>query len=145
MVFVHPQKIVLISCARRKLEVPSKARSLYISPSFKFNLAYAESLKPDAIFVLSAKHGLLPLDQIVAPYDETLNGKGTAEIQGWAERVLAQLRTVTDLQNDEFTILAGRSYRRFITPHLRRVKVPLARLAIGKQLQFLKRAVAKRV
>ena len=145
MVFVRPQKIVLISCASKKLGVPSKARDLYISTSFKFNLAYAESLKPDAIFILSAKHGLLPMDQIVAPYDETLNGKGTAEIKEWAERVLAQLRRVANLQNDEFIILAGRPYRRFIMPRLRRVKVPLARLAIGMQLQFLKRALTKSV
>ncbi len=142
MVFVRSRNVVLISCASKKLEVPSKVRDLYISTSFKFNLAYAESLQPDAIFILSAKHGLLSLDQIIAPYDETLNTKGAAEIREWAERVLVQLRAVADVQSDTFTILAGRPYRRFITPHLRHVKVPLARLAIGKQLQFLKRALA---
>ena len=53
------KKIVLISCVSAKLSRRSKVRDLYISTLFKLNLKYAEKLRPDNIYVLSAKHGLL--------------------------------------------------------------------------------------
>jgi len=51
------KKIVLISCASKKLEVKAKAADLYTSALFKLNLKYARKLKPDGIFILSAKYG----------------------------------------------------------------------------------------
>ena len=71
------RKIVLISCVSKKLVHAAKVRDIYVSPLFRLNLAYAESLKPDAIYVLSAKHGLLPLDDQIEPYELTLNTMGT--------------------------------------------------------------------
>lgn len=44
--------IMLISCVSQKVPHRSPARALYTSTLFKLNLAYAESLKPDAIFIL---------------------------------------------------------------------------------------------
>ncbi len=67
------KRIVLISCVSQKLPQRAKVKDLYISTLFKFNLKYAEKLKPDDIFVLSAKHGLLPLEKEIEPYNETLN------------------------------------------------------------------------
>ena len=46
------RKIVLISCVSKKLVHAAKVRDIYVSPLFRLNLAYAESLKPDAIYVL---------------------------------------------------------------------------------------------
>jgi hypothetical protein len=134
-------RIVLISCVSKKLGKPAKARDLYISPLFRFNLAYAESLKPGAIYILSAKHGLVPIDKTLAPYNETLNTKKVSAIKEWAERVLVQLSRVVDLEHDEFIVLAGERYRRFVVPNLRHVKIPLEGLGLGRQLQFLKRAL----
>jgi hypothetical protein len=135
------QKIVLISCVSKKLSRDARARELYVSPLFKGALAYAESLHPDAIYVLSAKHGLVELDQIVRPYNETLNTQKDAVIKEWATRVLAQLASKADVRNDEFIFLAGERYRRHLIPALRHVEIPLQGLGLGKQLQFLKRAV----
>jgi hypothetical protein len=135
------QKIVLISCVSKKLSRDARARELYVSPLFTFGLAYAESLKPDAIYVLSAKYGLVALDQILRPYNETLNTQKDVAIREWATRVLAQLASKADVRNDEFIFLAGERYRRHLIPSLRHVQIPLQGLGLGKQLQFLKRAV----
>ncbi len=142
MLHTNPKKIVLIGCGRRKLLIPAKAKDLYTSPRFRLSFAYAESLSPDAIFILSAKYGLVHADRKVPPYDETLNTKSAAEIAWWAKGVLSQLRRAADPESDTFILLAGECYRRYIQPELIRVQVPLAGLPIGKQLQFLKRALA---
>jgi hypothetical protein len=125
----------------KKLGKPAKARDLYISPFFRFNLAYAESLKPDAIYILSAKHGLVPLNKKLAPYNETLNTKKVVAIKAWAKKVLAQLGRVADLGHDEFIFLAGERYRQFLLPNMKHTRVPLKGLGLGRQLQFLKRAL----
>ena len=61
------KKIVLISCASKKAPFKAKAEALYVSPLFVLNLRYAKSLKPDSIFILSAKYGLLDLDKEIEP------------------------------------------------------------------------------
>lgn len=129
--------IVLIACASKKTAIPRRARDLYLSTLFQKSLAYADSLEPDAIYILSAKHGLLAQDEVVAPYDETLNTKSAAEVRAWAERVRRQLETHTNPKLDRFTILAGMTYRKHLVPHLAQVSVPLEGLPIGKQLQRL--------
>lgn len=129
--------IILIACAAKKREVPAPARDLYLSPLFVKSLAYADALQPDGIYILSAKHGLIEQRQVVAPYDETLNGKRTAAVRAWAERVLNQLKVHTHPETDRFTILAGMNYRKYLAPHLADVSVPLEGLPIGKQLQRL--------
>lgn len=135
-------KVILISCVSMKLAHRAQARDLYISPLFKFNLAYAESLKPDAIYILSAAHGLVPLEQELAPYNETLNTKKDAEIRTWAENVMLSLAAISDVKRDEFIFLAGERYRRHLVPQLTHVRIPLQGLGLGRQLQFLKRAIA---
>jgi hypothetical protein len=61
-------KVVLISCASKKLPHKAKAKDLYISPLFKKNLAFAHFLRADKIFILSAKYGLLSLEQVIELY-----------------------------------------------------------------------------
>jgi hypothetical protein len=131
------RKIVLISCVSQKLPSKARARHLYISPLFKKNLAYAQGLKPDAIFVLSAKYGLVDLDQEIEPYELTLNTMSSNQIKSWAFRVLAQLSERADLNQDHFVFLAGQKYRKHLLPNFKSYEIPLEGLPIGKQLQFL--------
>jgi hypothetical protein len=134
--------IALIACASQKREDPAPARDLYESALFRKSLAYAEEvLEPDAVFVLSAEHHLLPLDQEVAPYDETLNNMSADEVRAWSKTVLEELEQVADPENDRFTILAGQTYRKHLTPHLSHAEVPMEGLRIGEQLRFLNEAV----
>ena len=131
------EKIVLISCVSKKKPHTAKAEDLYISPLFRLNLQYAKSLKPDSIFILSAKYGLLELDQEITPYDVTLNDMPSAQVKAWAEKVIEQLRKQADLQHDQFIFLAGERYRKYLTPHLAFYVIPLQGLTIGKQLHYL--------
>lgn len=130
--------IVLISCVSKKVSYKTNARDLYISPLFQMNLKYAEQFSPQKVFILSAKYGLVQLDDEIEQYDVTLNKMSARERRNWAAKVTSQLREHCNLENDHFVILAGEKYRRYLLPHLKSYEVPLAGLAIGKQLQFLK-------
>ena len=133
---------VLIACASRKRGHACRAADLYQSDLFLKSLRYAESLRPDGIFILSAKHGLLPFEEEIEPYDLTLNRMSAVDRRSWAERVLRELAEVGDLEQDRFTFLAGRRYREYLLPRVRHGNVPMEGLPIGKQLKFLKEAVA---
>jgi hypothetical protein len=99
------KRVVLISCASKKLSKRAEAKDLYISPLFKYNIRYAKSLNPDSIFILSAKYGLLELNEEVEPYNQTLNKMNNEEIVKWSDEVINQLNKKTDLKKDEFIFL----------------------------------------
>ena len=136
------KRVVLISCVSQKLPHAALAKDLYVSSLFKFCLRYAQTLKPDNIFILSAKYGLVALDQRLEPYNDTLNTKRDAEIRQWAQGVLQQLRSKIDLERDAVIFLAGEKYRRYLVGQIKHTEIPMFGLSIGRQLQFLKRALA---
>ncbi|MBU4205216.1 hypothetical protein KKH26_03535 [Patescibacteria group bacterium] len=133
--------IVLISCVSKKLNYRAKVKDLYISPLFKYSLAYARKLNPDAIYILSAKHGLVGLNEYIEPYNETLNEKGVHEIKEWSEKVITQISAKHDLKKDMFIFLAGNNYRNYILPYIKNCEIPLKGLGIGQQLAFLKNEI----
>lgn len=135
-------KIVLISCASKKLPRKAKASQLYASPLFQLSLRYAKTIRPDAIYILSAKHGLLDLETTIEPYNATLNEMTTSERKTWAKAVAAQLGKCTNINRDHFVLLAGQNYRSHLTPYLQSFEVPLEGLSIGKQLQYLCRKLS---
>ncbi len=135
-------RIIFISCVSKKLTTKALAKELYISPLFKFNLAFARSLKPKKIYILSAKYGLVDLETKIAPYEETLNTKSVAKIKIWADKVTKQMVGKIDFAKDEAIFLAGAKYRRFLLPLFKHSSVPLAGLGIGQQLQYLKKKTA---
>ena len=135
------KKIVLISCSSKKLLHAANAQNIYVSPLFRLNLEYAKKLRPDAIYILSAKYGLLDLNTVIEPYDITLNNMPSHQVQAWAREVLRQLRECSDLSKDHFVFLAGKRYRQFLAPNLASYEVPMQGLAIGKQLQILRERV----
>jgi len=136
------RRVVLISCASRKLSVRAKAQDLYVSTLFKLNLKYAQKLEPDNIFILSAKHGLLSLAEEIEPYELTLNNMYANEIKQWADQVLKQISEIYSIEETIFIFLAGEKYRKYLLPHLKNIQIPLEGLGIGKQLQKLKELVS---
>jgi hypothetical protein len=130
--------IVLIGCGAQKACAPAPARDLYQGPLFKKSLAWAERRRPDAIYVLSAKHGLVPLNRKLACYDESLNGKPAAERKAWAARVLAALKKAADPAKDTFIVLAGARYSQYLRPFLPNAAYPLDGKRIGERQQWLK-------
>ena len=135
---VKMAKVVLISCASKKLPYKAKAKDLYVSTLFKYNLKYAKSLNPDKTFVLSAKYGLVDLENEIVPYDTTLNNMPSKEIRKWADCVIGQIKKEANLEKDEFIFLAGEKYRKYLLPQISNYQIPLEGLKIGKQLQYLK-------
>ena len=134
--------IALISCGKSKLGCSAPACRLYTGALFKKSLAYARHINADAIYILSANYGLLELMQEIMPYEKTLNGMSSSDVERWAKTVLEQLRSRTDLATDRFVILAGMAYRSRLVPHLANVELPLNGLRFGEQLKFLKPANA---
>ena len=115
---------------------------LYVSTLFKLNLKYANSINPDEIYVLSAKHGLLELEREIKPYEQTLNNMRANEVRAWANNVLQQLQSIASVEEAEFIFLAGDKYRKYLLPHIKNAVVPLEGLRIGEQLQRLKEFIA---
>ncbi len=135
------KNIILISCSSNKLPYKAKAKDLYIGSLFKKSFKYAKLLKPNKIFILSAKHELLDINKEIAPYNVTLNNMGVNERREWSENVLKQLEKETDTKKDNFIFLTGKKYREFISPNLKNFVVPMEGLAIGKQLHFLNKKI----
>jgi hypothetical protein len=106
------------------------------------NLKYASKLNPDGIFILSAKYGLLDLEQEIAPYEQTLNNMRVNEVKQWASSVIEQIKKISTIDETEFVFLAGEKYRKYLLPHIKNAQIPLEGLRIGEQLQRLKELTA---
>jgi len=136
--------VFLVACVAHKANAPRPARNLYISPWFRMAATLAER-NSNAWFILSAKHGLLPPDKVIPPYNKTLSLMTRQERRTWAEQVLQNLGIV--LKNaDVVVFLAGLMYRYDLVRTLRErghtVQVPMEGLRIGEQLAWLKRNLA---
>ncbi len=133
------KKIVLVSCGKTKRAHRSKACDLYQGELFKNSLAYAKKLKPDAIYILSAKHGLLELDDEIDPYEKTLNKNDGG---AWAKQVLQDIQEIADIAKDEFIFLAGNDYRKDLSHYIKHSKAPMARIVgLGTQNKWLKERI----
>lgn len=131
--------IVLVSCVKTKRNQQCKAKEMYTSPLFKKMMAYAQSLSPKSIFILSAKYGLLSPDKIIDPYEKTLKKMKSFERRQWAQVVIEDLRRHCDIDEAKFVVLAGVDYRENLVPHLKHCEVPMEGLSFGPQLRWLKR------
>jgi hypothetical protein len=107
--------------------------------------SYAEA-SSTSWFILSAEYGLLSPEQIVAPYERTLNRMRKAERDSWAQKVLFQIEAELPTMK-RVVFLAGKKYREGLIPTLRargiEVYVPMEGLGIGQQLGWLKRKLQR--
>jgi hypothetical protein len=125
----------LVSCVGLKAPGACCARDLYRSPWFLKARAYVEAAG-GPWFILSAAHGLVRPDEVIAPYDCTLNAMHAPARRAWGARVVAQLRDVLP-SSGEVVLLAGERYRAPLLAHLGdRAQVPMRGLGIGEQLQW---------
>jgi hypothetical protein len=123
----------LVACGKQKLAAPAEARLLYVSPLFRKASAYATATY-DRWFILSARHGLLVPDQVIAPYDLSLRHLSRAERRHWAAAVLAEIEQL-NLQDASYFLHAGQRYSEFLAEPLSATR-PLAGLGIGQQLAW---------
>ncbi len=130
--------VVLISCAKKKLDHAAPAKDLYASPLFRLSWKYAQTRNPDKIFILSAKYRLLDPEKVVEPYDQTLKRMNRQERKEWSAEVLKELRDDTDMKNDKCVLLAGRPYLEYIGDEIVHKEEPLKGLSIGRRISRLK-------
>ena len=122
-------KIALIACCKSKLDHSCRAEDLYVGALFKKQLAFSRDQNFDRIFILSALHGLLKLDEVIQSYEKTLTKMPVAERKKWAAAVEFVLP-----DNAEITYFAGVRYREFLPCG----DVPCEGLGIGRQLKWFK-------
>jgi hypothetical protein len=88
--------LLVVACAAAKRQHPAPAAKLYCSNNFAFMLSAArceaaETTRicglPAGVAILSALHGLVDLDTVIAPYDLKMGQPGSCN----PERVAAQL------------------------------------------------------
>jgi|TARA_Y100000034_G_scaffold133368_1_gene198647 cytoplasmic iron level regulating protein YaaA (DUF328/UPF0246 family) len=121
-------KIAFIACSKTKESFSCEVRQLYQGALFKKALEYC-SRHYDEVYVLSAKHGLLELSDIIAPYEETLNTKTREERMEWTEKVKEQLRDKSI--NGRLTFFTGENYHEFFVG-----EKPLQGISMGSQLKW---------
>ena len=136
------KKICLISCVKGKNDVASEACDLYKSTLFSAHVDWAykvRSFKKEDCRILSAEHGLIPMDKYIAPYEKTLNNMSSVEKAKWARKVFQELQDEFDMSNTEFVILAGKNYYENLIPVIKHFELPeqFKGLPIGKRVQQL--------
>jgi hypothetical protein len=134
----------LIACSATKAAVAAPAADLYQGDLFRKALAWAQRQAYTEVAILSARHGLVPLHQVVEPYDDSLTTAPMLERRRWAAHVLASLLQRWPLvEACEVTLMAGRRYTEPLVALLMaaaprtQVHRPLAGLGIGQQKAWL--------
>ena len=138
-------KIVLLSCTKSKLSKPSPAQELYsASPMFKKTLEYGKSLDPDKMYILSAKHHLVPMTKVLAPYDKTLKEMKKDEKEKWAEETVKQMKSAgLNLDKDQFVFLTGSEYMKPLKPYIKNIEAPMEGKRLGERLGWLNSQINK--
>lgn len=130
-----PKNVILISCAKTQQTVRTLAKDLYKSALFRKSMNYAVSLNPDEIFILSTEYGLVSPYQAIKPYDTLIPSDGW---KAWSKGIIDELNKYgIDTENDNFILLSGRKYYKYLLPLLRNVETPLDGLSIGRRLKIL--------
>ncbi len=130
-----------------KRPTPAPAKDLYTSTLFAGRRRYVERTCTEW-WILSAGHGLVHPDQVLAPYDVTLKTKGRHECRGWTAAVLRDIDgRIRPGPGDVIEVHAGSEYRDFgllegLQTRGCAIVIPTEGMAIGKQLQFSKQAAS---
>ena len=139
------RRIGLVGCVKKKVGVPRVAKDLYVSTLFVGRHSYVER-SSDEWWVLSAKHGLVHPDEVLAPYNVTLKDAGRLARRSWSNQLLLVIdERIQPRRGDVFEIHAGAEYREFgLLDGLRDrgcvVEIPTEGMPFGVQLRFYKQA-----
>lgn len=132
--------LCLVSCVKEKMAAAAPARRLYASDYFRKMRSVVERAGWQWC-VLSAKYGLLDPDEVVEPYDKTLNNMPRPDRVQWANRVLRTLEPRLEGVRS-VVVFASNSYQEFVVPALQErgiaVHDPMKDMPIGKRLRWLK-------
>ncbi|MCX5161892.1 hypothetical protein OOK39_21865 [Streptomyces sp. NBC_00264] len=130
------QPVVIIPCGAAKLDHAAPAAELYTGSYHRACARAAAALTANGgtVVILSALHGLVPLDRVLAPYEMRMGSTGSVT----ADVLREQARELGLDRAADVTILAGLSYTApalAVWPH---ASTPLAGLAgMGHHMQAL--------
>lgn len=140
-------KVVLLSCTKSKTKHAAPAQELYsASPMFQKTLEYGKSLKPDKMYILSAKHHLVPLTKKLEPYDKTLKEMPKDEKEKWGEETIKQMKSSgINPEKDTFIFLTGSEYMKPLAKYIPdgNVEKPMEGKRFGERLKWLNSQVQK--
>jgi hypothetical protein len=140
-------KVVLLSCTKSKTKHAAPAQELYsASPMFQKTLEYGKSLKPDKMYILSAKHHLVPLTKTLEPYDKTLKEMPKDEKEKWGEETIKQMRSAgINPEKDTFIFLTGSEYMKPFNQYIpdSNIENPMGGKRFGERLKWLNSQVQK--
>jgi hypothetical protein len=140
-------KIVLLSCTKSKTPYKAPAQELYsASPMFQKTLEYGKTLKPDKMFILSAKHHLVNLNQELAPYDLTLKDFNKDEKERWGEEVYKEMKQRgINPEKNKFIFLAGSEYIKPLLKYIpeSNIENPMGGRRFGERLKWLNKQLNK--
>jgi hypothetical protein len=140
-------KVVLLSCTKSKTKHAAPAQELYsASPMFQKTLEYGKSLKPDKMYILSAKHHLVPLTKTLEPYDKTLKEMPKDEKEKWGEETIKQMKSAgINPEKDTFVFLTGSEYMKPFNQYIpdSNIEKPMEGKRFGERLKWLNSQVQK--
>jgi hypothetical protein len=140
-------KVVLLSCTKSKTKHAAPAQELYsASPMFQKTLEYGKSLKPDKMFILSAKHHLVPLTKTLEPYDKTLKEMPKDEKEKWGVETIKQMKSAgINPEKDQFIFLTGSEYMKPFNQYIPdgNIENPMEGKRFGERLKWLNSQVQK--
>lgn len=144
---------VVVACGGDKRDRPCPAGEMYVGSYHRAARRAAQALtSPDRILILSGFYGLLPLDQLIEPYDLRIDSP-----DGVGPRVIArQMRDRGLAEPGQVIVLGGKAYGKAMrsavreltsptAPHLEPVRAGTVALSlplegtsgIGEQLQLM--------
>jgi hypothetical protein len=136
--------VVLVSCGKQKLDYSAPAKDLYISRRFGAARKFAENFG-SSWFILSAKHGLVAPDQILAPYDQDLSLLTARSKDLWVETIVSDLLKC-NLVSKYLVVLATGPYAELLRERLKQegflVIYPLSDISENIHADILERVNA---
>lgn len=137
---------VFLSCTKEKASSRCKAKDMYMPSSlFEKSYNYAKDiLKADHIYILSAKHHLLGLNEEIEPYNETLNDASVEERKEWTEEVLKQMKSRHIDFSAKTYFLCGENYIEFLEEHFKDSKSLYKGKGIGEIMHWLDRKLGNK-
>lgn len=132
------RQVVLLCTANRKGPRPAPAIALYRSPLFYAGRRYAQRLRPDALYLLSAAYGLVAAARELPPYPETMSSLRPEDLGPWAEAILSDLAARTPLARTHVTLLGLDRFIVPLLPPLPHHTAPLRGMTLPEALHWLR-------
>jgi hypothetical protein len=128
--------MIIVACGAKKLDREARARDLYVGSYFRACLAYALAIAPAKdIFILSAKYGLIGINDHIEPYDLKMGEPGSITSTNLWDQV-----GFAGLYNEKVTVLGGKLYVGLCRKVWKGLKAPLeGKGGLGKQIQWMRR------